>query len=470
MKIQNLLLFCAMISLSALTLPSHAAEFIDVSQNSIQIEASKGVLIRLKRMASTVFVANPEIADVQVKSPRLIYITGKAAGETSLYAVDEHDKVLLSRKITVIHNLSRLRKTLHEFLPNAAIDVRSIDGAIILSGSVRTASDSEDARRIAERMVNKPEDLLNKLSVTAPNQVNLRVRVAEVSRSVIKEFGINWTTMLKSGGFLFGLATGAPFLSGATAFQAAERSSAFFRPNNNNTLSGSFINENVDVNGLIDAMDDEGLVTILAEPNLTAISGETATFLAGGEFPIIVPDDDNVVIEFKEFGVSLAFTPTLLGGKRINLKVRPEVSQLSAAGAVSFQGFSIPSLTTRRAETTVELASGQSFAIAGLIQNNINSNVDKFPGLGDVPMLGTLFRSNKFQRSETELVIIVTPYIVRPVSAQKIVSPIEGLMPPNDVDRILHGRTHRPTIGRPAKGPHGRGAAGLTGPVGFVLD
>ncbi|NQU69980.1 MAG: type II and III secretion system protein family protein, partial [Rhodospirillales bacterium] len=399
-----------------------------------------------------------------------IYITGKQAGETSLYAVDGNDKILLSRKITVSHNLSRLRAMLNDFLPDSAIDVRSLDGAIILSGSVRTASDSEDARQIASRMVKDPANLLNKLSITAPNQVNLRVRIAEVSRSVIKEFGINWTTMFKSGGFLFGLATGAPFLAGATAFQAAERASAITRPNGANTLSSSFVNQNVDVNGLIDAMDDEGLVTILAEPNLTAISGETATFLAGGEFPIIVPDDGKVTIEFKQFGVSLAFTPTLLGGKRINLKVRPEVSQLSAAGAVSIQGFSIPSLTTRRAETTVELGSGQSFAIAGLIQNNINSNVDKFPGLGDVPMLGSLFRSNKFQRSETELVIIVTPYIVRPVSSRKLVTPIEGLTPPNDVDRILHGRTHRPSIGRTAKGPHGRGAAGLTGPVGFVLD
>ena len=470
MKIRNIFLISAMIALSGLALPARAAEFIDVTEKAIEIEASKGVLIRLKGMASTVFVANPAIADVQVKSPRLIYVTGKQAGQTSLYAVDGNDKILLSRKITVNHNLSRLRKTLNDFLPDSAIDVRSLDGAIILSGSVRTASDSEDARQIASRMVTDPTNLLNKLSVTAPNQVNLRVRIAEVSRSVIKEFGINWTTMFKSGGLLFGLATGAPFLAGATAFQAAGRSSAITRPNGANALSASFVNETVDVNGLIDAMDDEGLVTILAEPNLTAISGETATFLAGGEFPIIVPDDGKVTIEFKQFGVSLAFTPTLLGGKRINLKVRPEVSQLSAAGSVSIQGFSIPSLTTRRAETTVELGSGQSFAIAGLIQNNINSNVDKFPGLGDVPMLGSLFRSNKFQRSETELVIIVTPYIVRPVSSRKLVSPIDGLTPPNDVDRILHGRTHRPSIGRTAKGPHGRGAAGLTGPVGFVLD
>jgi pilus assembly protein CpaC len=470
MKNRIIVVFCAISALASLALPARAAEFIDVSKEAIRIETGKGVLIRLKRMAGTVFVANPDIADVQVKSPRLIYVTGKQAGETSLYAVDEQDRVLVSRKITVIHNLSRLRKALSDFLPYSAIEVQSIDGVIVLSGSVRTASDSEDARRIASRMVTDPANLVNKLSVTAPNQVNLRVRIAEVSRSVIKEFGINWTNLFKSGGFLFGIATGTPFLAGATAFQAAGRSAAILRPNDNNTLFSTFTNNNVDVNGLIDALDDEGLMTILAEPNLTAVSGETATFLAGGEFPIIVPDDNRVTVEFKQFGVSLAFTPTLLGGKLINLKVRPEVSQLSAAGAVSLQGFSIPSLTTRRAETTIELGSGQSFAIAGLIQNNINSNVDKFPGLGDVPILGTLFRSNKFQRSETELVIIVTPYIVRPVSSQKLATPTDGLTPPTDVDRILRGRTYRPNMGGVARPPQGRGATGLTGPVGFVLE
>lgn len=473
MKFRHILCLCVALAGCAFPLHAIAAEFIGVSEKPIELETSKGALLRLQRPAATVFVANPAIADVQVKTPRLIYVTAKLPGETTLYAVDGQERVLLSRKLTVSHNLTRLRKALGDLIPDSEIKVRSVDGAIVLSGSVRTASDSEDARRIVARQVTEEANLVNKLSVTAPNQVNLRVRVAEVSRSVVKDFGINWTNLSRSGGFLFGLATGSPFLAGATAFDQnlSSRSGAISRPNTNSIASGSFVNNSFDVNGLIDAMDTEGLVTVLAEPNLTALSGETATFLAGGEFPIVVPDEGTrVTVEFKEFGVSLAFTPTLIGGKRISLKVRPEVSQLSSAGAVVLQGFSIPSLTTRRAETTVELGSGQSFAIAGLMKNNINSNVEKFPGLGDIPILGSLFRSHRFQRSETELVIIVTPYIVRPVSQRKLASPTDGLTAPTDADRLLHGRTHRPALGRPANAPHGRGAAGLSGPVGFVLD
>ena len=201
------------------------------------------------------------------------------------------------------------------------------------------------------------------------------------------------------------------------------------------------------------------------------MSGETAEFLAGGEFPVLVPGSNGrVTISFKQFGVSLAFTPTLIGGATISLKVKPEVSQLSSVGAVEVSGFTIPALTTRRAETTVELGSGQSFAIAGLMQNNITRDINRFPGLADVPVLGSLFRSDQFRREESELVIIVTPYIVRPVSNQKLVLPTDGLTPPTDTDRVLYSRLYRPTLGRRPSGPNGRGASGLIGPVGFMLD
>ena len=222
---------------------------------------------------------------------------------------------------------------------------------------------------------------------------------------------------------------------------------------------------------LLDALDKEGLITVLAEPNLTAVSGETAEFLAGGEFPVLVPGNNGrVTISFKKFGVSLAFTPTLIGGSTISLKVKPEVSQLSSTGAVEVSGFVIPALTTRRAETTVELGSGQSFAIAGLLQNNITRDIERFPGLSDIPVLGSLFRSDQFKRDESELVIIVTPYIVRPVSSQLLALPTDGLTPPTDTDRVLHSRLYRPTLGRRPSGPSGRGANGLVGPVGFMLD
>lgn len=439
-----------------------AAEIKGTGEAPIVLEASKGTLIRLDRPASTVFVADPEIADVQVKSPRLVYLMAKQPGETVIYAVDREERVLLNRRIAVNHNLSRLRATLKKMLPGSDVSVETMDKTLVLSGRVLSAKDADAAQRLAMRLVKDEKDLVNQLSVVAPNQVHLRVRVAEVSRDILKQFGINWDAVFRTGNFVFGLATGLPAVNAL--------GQALVRNNGTGSITGGFRSSKIDLNGVIDALDDEGLITILAEPNLTAVSGESATFLAGGEFPILIPKDGDIAIEFKQFGVSLAFTPVLVGD-RISLKVNPEVSQLTTTGAVQIAGFTIPALTTRRAETTVELGSGQSFAIAGLLQNNITRDVQKMPGLGELPVLGGLFRSDRFQRNETELVIIVTPYIVRPVDSKRLTTPTQGLKPPNDTDRLYRGKTHRPQLEKEKRTVHGRGARnGLAGPAGFVLD
>ena len=441
---------------------ANAAEVRGTGEEPIVLEASKGTLIRLDRAASTVFVADPEVADVQVKSPRLVYLVAKQPGETVIYAVDREERVLLNRRISVNHNLSRLSATLKKMLPGSDLSVETMDKTLILSGRVLTAKDADAAQRLAMRLVKDEKDLVNQISVVAPNQVHLRVRVAEVSRDILKQFGINWDAVFRTGNFLFGFATGLPAVNAV--------GQALVRNNGTNSILGGFQSGSVDLNGVIDALDDEGLITILAEPNLTAVSGESATFLAGGEFPILVPANDKITVEFKQFGVSLAFTPVLIGN-RISLKVNPEVSQLTTTGAVQLAGFTIPALTTRRAETTVELGSGQSFAIAGLLQNNITRDVSKLPGLGELPVLGGLFRSDRFQRNETELVIIVTPYIVRSVDSQRLSTPTKGLTPPNDTDRLYRGKTHRPRLEKEKRVVHGRGARnGLAGPAGFLLD
>ena len=439
-----------------------AAEVLGTGEAPIQLEASKGTLIRLDRAASTVFVADPEVADVQVKSPRLVYLMAKKPGETVIYAVDREERVLLNRRIAVKHNLSRLRVALKKILPGSTVNVETMDKTLVLSGEVLSAKDADSAHRLAMRVVKDEKDLVNKISVVAPNQVHLRVRVAEVSRDILKQFGINWDSVFRTGNFLFGFATGNP---------AAALGGGFLTRNNGtNSIVAGFRNSRIDLNGVIDALDDEGLITILAEPNLTAVSGESATFLAGGEFPILVPENDRITVEFKQFGVSLAFTPVLVGD-RISLKVNPEVSQLTTTGAVELAGFTIPALTTRRAETTVELGSGQSFAIAGLLQNNVTRDVNKLPGLGELPVLGGLFRSDRFQRNETELVIIVTPYIVRPVSSKRLTAPTDGLKTPNDVDRLYRGKLHKSGLKQSTQPAHGRGAPnGLAGPAGFVID
>ncbi len=428
--IRHSLAFALLMAILAAVQPAKAAtmEIVARTGTDVTLPVKRGKLLRLARAAGTVFVADPNIADVQVKSPRLVYLFAKAPGETTLFVVDRGENVMASVQVRVTHELDRLRETVKGLHPKARVTVDTIGEQVILSGRVRAASTAEDIRRVAEAYAGKPENVVNRIVIDAPVQVNLRVRVAEVTRDVDKQLGFNWSVLGSLGGLSLGLATSNPFAASVTQ----------------HTLSAGGGGGKWDLNAVIDALEEEGLVSVLAEPNLTAMTGETASFLAGGEFPILVPDSDGrVTIEFKKFGVSLSFTPTILGESRVNLHVRPEVSQLSNTNAVTLNGFEVPSLTTRRAETVVELGSGQSFAIAGLIQNNVTHSVSKFPGLGDVPVLGSLFKSDRFQRDESELVIIVTPYIVRPVSMAQIMAPTDGLVSPTDKERIFKGGTNR---------------------------
>jgi pilus assembly protein CpaC len=308
------------------------------------------------------------------------------------------------------------------------------------------------------------------MRVDAPNQINIRVRVAEMSRQTVKQFGFNWQAMFGVGNFVLGLATGHAFIDAAG--NIISRSVGQLTNDTTNNAFGSFNKGNNDVNALLDALENHGLINILAEPNLSAVSGEPASFLAGGEFPVPVPQGNNTItIDFKKFGVSLNFVATIAEGNRINLHVQPEVSQLSTTGSIQVSGITVPALTTRRAETTVELSSGQSFAIAGLLQNNITQNLDKFPWLGDVPMLGSLFRSTAFQHNESELVIIVTPYIVRPTAtASRLMAPTDGFVPASDSSQVIDGNNYRPQYQKQGAAPASRSGTGLIGPAGFDLD
>jgi pilus assembly protein CpaC len=430
-------------------------QVIGAGASRLDVEVSKGRLVRLDAPAHTVFIADPEIADIQVKSPRLVYLLAKKPGETTLFAVDKDERVLANVTVAVSHNLSRLREAISSLLPQFDIRVTSIDGSLLIDGTVDSAASAENVRRIATKMTPGGGELINRLVIDAPNQVNLRVRVAEVSRDVDKQFGFNWNVVGALGGLSIGLATGNPFANNALPAMIG---------------LGASPGSNWDINAVVDALEEEGLVKMLAEPNLTATSGETASFLAGGEFPILVPDSNGrVTIEFKKFGVSLAFTPTVLAGNRINLHVQPEVSQLSNNNAVTLANFVVPSLTTRRAETTVEVGAGQSFAIAGLLQSNVDHDISKFPGLGDIPILGTLFKSDRFQRDESELVIIVTPYVVKPANG-KLAAPTDGYEPPHDIERFFPGGTNKKkTVPGEPKTIRQDGDS-LIGPVGFQLD
>lgn len=428
----------------------------------LRLEQDKGQMVKLPQPASSVFIANPDIADLQVMSPTMVYLFGKKPGETSLIAVNSGEQVLLNRRVTVTQNLSGLERALRERFPNRQIKVTASEGALVLSGSVGSPSEAEDARRLAQRYAGGENgEVLNRLTVTGGTQVMLRVRVSEVARTIREDLGFNWEVFGSLGaGYALGLTSGLTDIT-TTAAGELQRTSGMMN------LFGRHRGQRWDVNGLIDALARDGLITVLAEPNLVATSGETASFLAGGEFPVPVPQDrDRVTIDFKQFGVSLAFTPTVLSGDRISMRVRPEVSELDFTNAIVLNTFRIPALRSRRAETSVELASGQSFAIAGMMQNGLDESIDKFPFVGDVPVLGALFRSSRFQRNETELVIIVTPYIVRPVNnPAQLTAPTDGVSPTRFIDRVLFGKLTRPGPGTP---PPARPS--LAGPAGFIVE
>ena len=433
---------------------------IPASGVPILLEAGKGTLIRLPRPAGTVFIANPDVADVQIKSPSLIYLNAKAPGETVLYAVDGEDRILLNAPVRVEHDLSRVRHSVNALAPGENVSVDSVDNAIVLSGNVSTAGRAEKLQSLAAAIASETKgSVVNRMAVATPNQVNLQVKVAEVNRTVLKSLGFNLTK--PNGNITF--QTQNPFTGGQIT--------------NTNIFNFLVGGHNGQILATLDALAQEGLVTVLAEPNLTASNGQPASFHAGGEFPIPVATSPNtatgittITVVFKEFGVRLQFTPTIVDANHVILRVRPEVSELSTAGAVTINNFSIPALTVRRAETTVELGSGESFALAGLLRNTTTQNVSKVPGLGDLPILGQLFRSEQFQRNETELVIIVTPYLVKPAeTATALALPTDGFQAPHDIQRVVNGDMGRQTL-PPAKGPLGPGNRGLIGPAGFRLD
>jgi pilus assembly protein CpaC len=450
----------------------------------IALEAGKGTLLRLNAAAATVFIANPDIADVQVKSPSLIYLSAKAPGETVIYAVDAADNVLLHSPVRVEHDLSRVRESMRQLMPGENISVSAVENSLVLKGDVSSAGRAEKARALAASVANatdiKNANVVNQLAVSTPNQVNLRVKIAEVNRTALKALGFNFFKQPINcvpggtsgvGGIACGnvsnllLQTGNPITNQAIT---ATNQFAF-------GIGGTHLET------IMDALSQENLIVTLAEPNLTATSGQTASFLAGGEFPVPIAGNGqgnggyNITVDYKTFGVALDFTPTIIDANHLSLKVRPEVSQLSTTGAVSVPltataVVTIPALTVRRAETTVDLASGQSFALAGLLQHSSEQDISKIPWLGDIPILGQLFRSNLFQRNETELVIIVTPYLVKPSNTQ-LAAPTDGFVLPHDAERIATNATFKQTLPGPQRGPQPAGGQpGLIGPVGFKLD
>jgi pilus assembly protein CpaC len=455
MRIRNLFACAVLLCLTAF--PALAGE-------SIVIEVNKGQMVRLERAAASVMVADPSIADIQVVGPKMVYVHAKRIGETSIYAIDKGDKTILDATVEVTHNLSKLKRSIARMIPGADVELHTVDGGLVVNGYVDSPQESEEIRNLASSFLGEKDKLVNMVSTAGSDQVALMVKVAEVSRNELKRFGINLAAVLSSGNFAFQVLQGRSFLSSGSVTRLA----------NDNSLSANWTAGGTTINSVIDALETQGLVSVLAEPSLTTASGKTANFLAGGEFPIpIVDGEGKVNVQYKPYGISLNFTPVVVNKDKISLTVAPEVSNISSVNSLSLgttTQFVIPSLQTRRAETTVELGSGQTFAIAGLLKNDRSNTINKFPGLGDMPVLGALFRSQQFQNDQSELVILVTPYVVRPVSQRNMQTPIDGYTPPNDLERLLLGKLYREHAEGENMSEIPRDAPKLHGAGGFMME
>ncbi len=401
----------------------------------LQVVVSRAVTLASDSRISEILIGNPDIADVVALTDRSVYVLGKKIGVTSVSILNDQKRVLAVLSVEVTFDIDGLRKSLRAHVPSSGVELASVNGKVLLTGTVADTSTLSRALMIAEQYA--PGAVSNALTVRGSQQVLLEVRFVEASRQSSRDLGIGWDAVGKR----FAISTGITGLaSNTTPFGAAV---------------ATLLDGGTKVDLLIQALEKRGLARRLAEPNLVALSGDTANFLAGGEFPFPVQNtavngSNLLTVEFKKFGVGLAFTPTVLGDGLINLKIEPEVSEIDPTTTLRVGGVEIPSLSVRRAKTTIELRDGQSFAMAGLLQSSHTNSQNQIPWLGQVPVLGALLRSAAYQKKETDLVIIVTPRLVKPRRPGDALpaSPLDGKVPANDREFFLSGRTEI-KIGKP---------------------
>jgi pilus assembly protein CpaC len=448
----------------------------------LTLSLDKAAVVQLDTDARDVLVSNPELVDAVVRTPRRIFLLATKVGQTNAFFFDAGGKQILALDIRVEKDVVDLAGLMKSSLPNSAIQVQALNDNVVLTGTVASALESTRAADLAARFTGDPKKVVNMLSVAGGAQVMLKVRIAEMDRNVAKQFGIDLAGVKMVGGSTpLAVSTSNPYglvgqalsdLSGISAGQTCSSSSTALNPVG--ALNGGGIcNIQNNVQGQLKALEQVGLVHMLAEPNLSAVSGETAKFLAGGEFPVPAGRDQqgNVSIQFKQFGVGLSFTPVVLSAGRISLQLSSEVSEISSTGSLTVSGVggngtstTIPGLSVRRAETTVEVPSGGSFAVAGLMQHNTKQVIDGFPGVKDLPVLGALFRSRDFADDQTELVVLVSAYLVEPNTEKAFAAPTDGFVAPSDPETILLGRlnaTYRKD--KPPVSPQ------ASAPVGFVV-
>lgn len=384
------------------------------SGESVMLPVGQGRILRFDPPVGSVLIGDAKVADLRVVSPGVVYVYGLQPGRTNLVVLNSDDTARGTVDFWVVPDPRPVQATQRAARPDDAIDVRLLGDQPTAKGNLPDVQGAVDTAAVLDAYAQPNVPPLNNTTVSGSNQVNIRVRFAEVSRTQLLRYGITWDAFVNSGSFSFGFVSG-----GALAGEAVQGAS--------NAVSAGLASGGSSVDVLLEALQANGILTVLAEPNITAVTGQTASFLAGGEIPIPVPvTNEQVGIQYKQFGVSLLFTPTLLPNKRIAMRVRPEVSSLSATGSVNIANLSVPALQVRRADTTVEVGSGQTFAIAGLFQRNASQDIEKLPVVGDMPVIGNLFKSKRFQRNETELVILITPYLVEPTRTRDLKTPLDS--------------------------------------------
>ncbi len=438
------------------------------SPQKLQLTVGKSMVIQSPGTVRRVSLVSPEVADAMVLSLNQIYLTGKAAGLTQVTLWDVENNVIGILDVEISPDLSRLKEMLHRILPEEKdIRVNATHDQITLSGTVSSATNLSQVLALAGSFApldeKKEPKVINLLEVAGVHQVMLEVRISEISRSLLKRLGFNFNYVSSSGRNL-----GLSLLSGLTSLPSAGFPAAGVEVSETVNAIFRFLSQDTTWTVFIDALKEHGLLKVLAEPTLVTLSGKTANFLAGGEFPIPVPQSSasggtTITIEYKPFGVGLHFTPTVLSNKKISMVVAPEVSDLDFSNALTASGFVVPSITTRRVSTVIELADGQSFAIAGLLKDDVRQIVSKFPLLGDIPILGALFRSTSFRKNETELIVIVTAHLVKPLDMAKQTLPTDAYVEPDDLEFYLLGSMEGKGKPNPAKG------SGLEGQFGHIL-
>lgn len=420
---------------SLIAFPASAQAQAAKDSKLLVLSTGHGQQVNLSSTITDVVVADPTIADVEVKSGRQLYILAKGPGETTVVATDARGRTVYSATVRVGANFDSIDRMLNVAMPDADIQVTTMNGVIMLTGLVSQPEEAAEAADLVTAFSGPQTRVINRIKTATPLQVNLQVRVAEVSRTLSKEI----TGNVQSGNAGTDSA-GQPYFFGIGRGRDVVTAGTVTYPQSTNTVAGIGRLFGIDIEAAFDLSERAGLTSTLANPNLTTVSGETAEFLAGGRFPIVTSSNNGVSVQYETYGINLSYTPTVLADGRISLRVRTEVSDISSQGAVRLNGLEVPATTTRMAETTVEMGSGQSMMIAGLLNNQLSSSVDKMPGVGDIPVLGALFKSNGWRRNETELMIVITPYLVKPVSDSQIKLPTDGINSIDDAQRVIMGK------------------------------